>query len=113
VALNSIELLGKRFVHLQDRVRKLATERVEQRVAFALLELSQTFGEKTGTGNEITLKLSRQDLAELAGTNIYSISRIFRKWEEQGVVAAGRQRVVLCNLEHLHFLVEGDNKVPA
>ncbi|NOZ49070.1 MAG: Crp/Fnr family transcriptional regulator [Chloroflexi bacterium] len=110
IALKSIELLTKRFSHLQDRLQKLATERVEQRVAYALLDLSRMFGEKVGDGDEITVKLCRQDLAELAGTNIYSISRIFRKWEEDGIVVSHRQKVVLCNLEHLQLLVEGKSQ---
>jgi len=107
VALNSVELIAKRFARLQERVQKLATERVEQRVAHVLIDVSQFVGEKTEDSPEIEMALSHQDLAEMAGTNIYSVSRVLRKWENDNIVSIGRQRITLCNPEHLRILAEG------
>jgi CRP-like cAMP-binding protein len=107
VALNSVELIARRFARLQDRVQKLATERVEQRVAHALLDVSQFVGKTTDDSTSIDLALSHQDLAEMAGTNIYSISRVLRKWKNEDIVSIGRQRILLCNPDHLRLLVEG------
>jgi len=107
VALNSMGLIAKRFARLQDRAQKLATERVEQRVAHALLDVSQFVGKEIENGAMIDLALSHQDLAEMAGTNIYSVSRVLRKWENDDIVSIGRQRILLCNPAHLRLLVEG------
>ena len=107
VALNSVELIAKRFVRLQDRVQKLATERVEQRVAHALLDVSQFVGKEAEGGRMIDMALSHRDLAEMAGTNIYSVSRVLRKWEDEDIVSTGRQRILLCNPDYLRLLVEG------
>jgi len=107
VALNSVELIAKRFARLQDRVQKLATERVEQRVAHVLMDVSQFVGEKTENSQAIEMALSHQDLAEMAGTNIYSVSRVLRKWENDNIVSIGRQRIILCNPQHLRLLAEG------
>lgn len=107
VALNSMELSAKRFVRLQDRLRTLATERVEQRVAQALLDVSQFVGEEAKNGMMIDMALSHQDLAEMAGTNIFSISRVLRKWENKDIVSIGRQHLLLRNPDRLRVLVEG------
>lgn len=107
VALNSVELIARRFARLQDRVQKLATERVEQRVAHALLDVSQFMGKETENSELIDLAISQKDLAEMAGTNIYSISRILRKWENEEIVSIGRQRIILCNPDLLRILAEG------
>ncbi len=107
VALNSVELIAKRFARLQERVQKLATERVEQRVAHVLMDVSQFVGQKFENSPEIEMTLSHQDLAEMAGTNIYSVSRVLRKWENDNIVSIGRQRIILCNPEHLRMLAEG------
>ena len=107
MALNSVELIAKRFARLQDRVQKLATERVEQRIAYALLDVSQFVGQEIENGTMIDMELSHQDLAEMAGTNIYSISRVLHKWENDDIVTIGRQRILLCNPDHLRFLAKG------
>jgi hypothetical protein len=43
----------------------------------------------------------------MAGTNIYSASRVLRKWENDDIVSVGRQRILFCNPNHLRLLVEG------
>ena len=106
-ALNSLNMLTNRFVQQQHRLQQLATERVEQRVAHALLDLSQSLGERNEAQDFIDIRLSHQDLAELSGTNIYSISRIFRKWERAGVIESGRQRIHLFRPDYLRLLASG------
>jgi len=44
---------------------------------------------------EINFPLSRQDIAEMTGSTLYTVSRTLREWERQGLVVSGRQRVVL------------------
>jgi len=43
-------------------------------------------------------------LAEMSGTNIYSVSRIFRRWENDELILTGRRRVILCRPEQLESL---------
>lgn len=95
IALNTLHLLVGRYQELQDRYRELATERVERRVARALLRLARQTGRKVEGGVLIDFPLSREDLAELAGTTLYTASRILSGWERQGLVEAGRQRVLV------------------
>ncbi len=106
LALNGTGMIAQRFVKLQDRYRDIATRRVEQRIARALLRLVRQFGKKAERGVLIDMPLSRQDLAEMTGTNIYNVSRILSKWERAEWVSSQRQRIILCKAHELVVLAE-------
>jgi len=95
LAMNALHLPAERIQELQQRFRELATERVERRVARALLRLAGQTGRRVEGGVLVDLPLSRQDLAEMTGTTLYSVSRIFSTWEQQGLIEAGRERVLI------------------
>lgn len=95
VALNLLRLQARRIEELQERVQELISERVERRVARAVLRLARQAGRRTEEGILIDLPLSREDLANLTGTTLFTTSRILSRWERQGIVFAGRQRLVI------------------
>jgi CRP-like cAMP-binding protein len=95
LALNVMDHAASTILQLQDRVRELQTERLERRVAHLLLRLAHQAGKPAGTGVLIDLPLSRQDIAEMTGTNLYSVSRILSAWEKQGIIESGRERITL------------------
>jgi CRP-like cAMP-binding protein len=95
LALNALGHMAGRIQELQDRLREMATERVERRIANTLLRLARQTGKKTAEGVLIDLPLSRQDLAEMSGTTLYTVSRTLSRWEQQGIVEAGRERVLI------------------
>lgn len=95
LALNAIEMMAGHVQEFQDRFRELATQRVERRLARTLLRLASQAGKKTDEGILIDLALTRQDLAEMTGTTLYTVSRILSQWETQGLVRSGRERVVI------------------
>jgi CRP-like cAMP-binding protein len=95
LALNALRVLTHRLGELQDRYRELATERVEQRIARALVRLVRQAGRREAAGVLIDMALTRQDLAELTGTTLYTVSRILSGWQERGLVESGRTRVVI------------------
>jgi len=106
LALNSLEMVGERFAELQGRFRDLATRRVEQRVARALLRLVRQFGKKMPQGVLIDIPLSRQSLAEMTGTNLYQVSRMVSQWEKEGIVQSDRQKIIILKAHELVILGE-------
>jgi len=82
------------------------TERVERRVARALLRLVHDSGRRVDGGVEITFPISRQDVAEMTGTTLYTVSRLMSAWEDQGIVRSGRQRIVLTKPHALVAIAE-------
>jgi CRP-like cAMP-binding protein len=95
--------------HLNDsmtRARELATQRVPQRVAHVLLRLARQSGREVEGGVLVDHPLSRQELADMTGTTIFTVSRLLSKWEEGGIVEAGRERVMIRSLPRLEELAE-------
>lgn len=111
LALNGLNMVGRRFTQMQNRFQELATQRVEQRIARALLRLVRQFGRRTADGVLIDMPLSREDLAQMTGTNLYNVSRILSKWEAAGWIATGRKQVTLKKAHELVALAE-DLPVP-
>jgi CRP-like cAMP-binding protein len=101
LALNALRFLAGRLSEFQDRARELATERAEQRVAHALLRLAAQLGRPVPGGVLLDLPLTRQDIAELTGTTLFTASRILRRWEQQGLITSGRAQVILRDLPAL------------
>ena len=95
VGLNGLRLVAGRFQDLQDRYRELSTERVERRIARALLRLARQTGRRTEAGVLIDIPLRRQDLGEMTGTTLYTVSRTLSSWEQQGFIETGRERIVI------------------
>jgi CRP-like cAMP-binding protein len=106
LALNGMELLARRFVTLQARFQEVATQRVEQRIALTLLRLVRQFGRREAEGLLIDMPLSREDLAQMTGTNLYNVSRILSKWEQAAIVSLGRKRVVIKKAHELVIIGE-------
>lgn len=106
IAVNAMRIMGGRMQELQDRVRELQGERVEQRIARALARLVVQAGRRTAEGIEIDFALSRQDLAEMVGTTLHTVSRTLASWEQVGIVRGGRQRVTILDPHSLSSIAE-------
>lgn len=106
VTRNALALMAGRVRDLRQRYQELATERVEPRIAHTLLRLADEAGVPDARGGRrIALRLSRQDLAELAGTTMFTVSRTLKAWAELGLVDIGRQRVRVIDSAALAALV--------
>lgn len=71
-------------------------------MAHALLRLVKQNGITQRGGNILLdMPLSRQDLAEMTGTTLYSTSRILSAWEQKSVVEAGREKITILDLDAL------------
>ncbi|PKL76637.1 MAG: Crp/Fnr family transcriptional regulator [Candidatus Melainabacteria bacterium HGW-Melainabacteria-1] len=106
MAVNAFQIMVKRTHELQDRYRELATETVERRLAHALLRLMEQSGVRKGEQILLDMPLSRQDLAEMIGSTLYTVSRVLSSWESRGLVAAGREKISLVQPDTLSLIAE-------
>lgn len=104
---NTYRTVGNRLQDAHARVVEMSTEQVDQRVAHALLKLVNQSGKRTNEGLLIDFPISRQDIAEMTGTTLHTVSRLLTAWEEQGLVRSGRQKVTVVEPHHLLMLAEG------
>jgi CRP-like cAMP-binding protein len=106
LATNAMMTIGERLQDSHTRVIEMSTQQVEGRIARALLRLAHQAGRKVDTGVAIDFPISRQDIAEMTGTTLHTVSRILSGWETQGLVESGRQRVVITDPHRLFVLSE-------
>lgn len=96
VALRIINILGGRLREAQDRLRDLAGERVEQRLAFILQMLSGKLGS--------VLPFTRQEIADMAGTTVETVIRVMSNLRKQGIVRSVRGKIIIDDEEKLRLL---------
>jgi len=108
LAINAMQLMAGYVQEFQDRLRELATERVERRLARTLVRLASQTGKKTTEGILIDFQISRQDLAEMTGTTLYTVSRILSQWETNGLILSKRARVIVRNPHGLVRIAEDE-----
>jgi len=107
VAVNAVAVMGRRYHEMQLRLRELTTQGVEQRIAHTLLRLVHQAGRRTDRGIEIAFPLSRQDLAEMTGTTLHTVSRTLSAWEKEGVVSSKHRYIVICRPDMLEQIRDG------
>lgn len=96
LSLGLMQLMTGYIQEMQSRYRELATEKVERRIARALVRLTYQMGSRTADG-AIELNFTRRELAEMSGTTLFTASRVLAEWERRGLITAGRERVVIRN----------------
>lgn len=112
VAINLLHFAAGKLRAVHDRLRELTTERAERRLARTLSRLAAQIGRRVEAGVLLDAPLTRQTLAELSGTSLFTVSRTLKEWERQGLLQIGRERVVIVNAHALATLAD-DLPLPA
>lgn len=108
LAVNALQAVGDRLQEAHTRIRELSTEEVERRVANALLRLVRRAGRKEADGGVlIDFPLTRQDIAEMTGTTLHTVSRLLSAWEAQGIVRSARKKITVTDEPRLAALAQG------
>jgi CRP-like cAMP-binding protein len=106
VAINLLHFAAGKLRAVHSRLRELSTERAERRVARTISRLAAQIGRRTGDGVLLDAPLTRQTLAELSGTSLFTVSRTLKEWERQGLLLIGRERVVVVDTHALATLAD-------
>ncbi|MBY3129731.1 MULTISPECIES: Crp/Fnr family transcriptional regulator [Rhizobium] len=110
LAMTAMQTIGQRLEEAHTRIREMSTEEVEKRVAHAVLRLSKQAGRAVQEGIRIDFPISRQDIAEMTGTTLHTVSRILSAWESKGIVEGGRQKLTLTDPPRLLRLADGERQ---
>jgi CRP/FNR family transcriptional regulator, nitrogen oxide reductase regulator len=61
---------------------------------------------RVASGIGFDFAISRQDVAEMSGTTLHTVSRTLSAWEEQGLVEGGRQKITIREPDALLAIAE-------
>lgn len=102
-----IQQVAPRLRRAHDMMTRLSSSRVEEWVAVVLLLLADSYGEQTEFGVKIAVPLTRQDIAEMAGTTVETAIRILSGWQKEGIVQTDRRHITVLMGEALQKAIHG------
>jgi CRP/FNR family transcriptional regulator, nitrogen oxide reductase regulator len=106
IALNMVRIIGARLREVQERLREVAFQRVERRIAHALLRLAAHTGQPAEEPTTIAFPLTRRNVADMCGATLHTASRVLTAWEKAGLIATRRQRVTIRDLAGIQQVAE-------
>lgn len=107
LALNMLAILARRLKRFAHMVENLSLREVPGRLAAHLLYLSRM---KEGA-TELTLDISKTQLASLLGTIPETLSRILTRMKKRGLIRIEGPRIQLLDLEGLEALAEAGERL--
>ncbi|OOG22960.1 transcriptional regulator FNR [Thioalkalivibrio denitrificans] len=80
----------------------LAKKSSDARLAAFLLSLSSRFGKRGFSRQEFNLTMSRNDISNYLGLAVETVSRLFTRFQENGLLAVDRKLVKILDMDRLH-----------
>jgi CRP-like cAMP-binding protein len=101
---NVMHMQAQRLQVLEECFCDLATEQVGPRLARMILRLLEQNG---GPARKTPIDLSCEELAQMTGTTLFTVSRLLCKWAELGIIQPERKMVLVEDLRGLTEIAEG------
>jgi len=103
-------LLTRSLHIIVTRIHTVSGGRVPERVAGVLLELAERHGKNDSGGITLEPRVTREDLASMVGTTVFTASRQLAGWEEAGIIESHRGRIRVLQVERLRELANAMEK---
>jgi CRP/FNR family cyclic AMP-dependent transcriptional regulator len=111
-ALDVIRYLGKRLREAQENAKVLALNPADKRLASLLVNLAARAGVREPGGIRLTVRLTRQDLANMVGVTVETAIRVMSRFARQRLVAGTAKSLIILNLSKLKQLAEAASQPP-
>lgn len=107
ISIKILEIMGERLAKIENLVQSLATNDIDTRIAYLLLDLSKRYGEEDLKHNiSINLPISRENMANYIGVTRETISRKLKRFEEEGLIKiVGTKKIIIINKARLNEYV--------
>jgi CRP-like cAMP-binding protein len=101
---NTALILSRQLIDMEDRFREISTESVSSRLSHQIVRLMNQAGcQRNGA---VEIRISREELAQLIGSAMGTVSRLLSEWDKKGIVRARREAVAVQNLQALEHLCD-------
>jgi len=77
-----LQILCSRLRESWERIQLLNLNNASQRMKMLFFTLSDEYGKKTAEGVTLNIKLTHQDLADMAGMTRETVTRVIDKWQK-------------------------------
>ena len=103
-AMEVIRYLGSRLNEAQEKAKILALDSADQRLASLLVSLAERSGVADPNGVRLSVRLTRQDMANMVGVTTETAIRIIARFKKNQLVSGTASRLVIRNLSKLKQL---------
>jgi CRP-like cAMP-binding protein len=107
IAIATLQFVSGKLIDARTTIEELSAYPVEQRLAAALLRLADRVGTQREGDVLIELPLSRQDLADMIGSKVETVSRAMSKFRRAGWIDSGRRWIAVVDRDALAEVAEG------
>jgi CRP/FNR family transcriptional regulator len=96
-----LRMMSREIKHNQELMLLLGKKNAEERLATYLLSLSRRFAMRNYSPTQFNLSMSRGDIGNYLGIAEETVSRVFTRFQEEGMINIERRHIVLNDLQRL------------
>ena len=100
-AIHVINYLAERLREAQEQAKAMVFHKAERRLASILFALAQKAGIPEQEGIRLQSRLTRRDLADMAGLTVETATRIMGRFKADQILFGTAKRIVIRNIERL------------
>jgi CRP/FNR family transcriptional regulator len=101
--VNSV--LAREIVRDHGVMMLLGSMRAEQRLAIFLLNLSKRFTARGYSASDFNLRMTREEIGSYLGLKLETVSRLFSRFQEDGLIEVQQKHVRIVNIPSLELMV--------
>lgn len=102
IGIKVLETVGERLSKVENLVQNLATNDVDSRMAYLIIELMEKYGKNVDGNISVKLPISREDMANYIGVTRETISRKLKKLEDENLIKIiGTKTIIIIDEEGL------------
>lgn len=102
-------LLSKEIGEDSEMLTLLGKKSAEERLATFLLSFSERFKARGFSPSDFFLSMSRHEIGNYLGLAVETVSRLFTRFQEEGLLQVERKHVQLLNIPKLQEMVYGSS----
>ena len=101
-----MHIVGKEITADQQMLMLLGKRNAEERLASFLLSLSSRYKKRGLSPDQFYLPMSRQDIGNYLGLAIETISRLFARLQDEGILTVDKKLITICKQDTLAAMVD-------
>jgi len=101
-----LRIMSREILEDQNMMIWLGKKSAEERLALLLLRISERLRERKYSPREFNLSMSRTDIANYLGLAVETVSRLFTRFQDEGLLTVDRKHVVINDLERLRAVAK-------
>ena len=101
-----LRLMSKEIVSEEDLLMQLGKKTADERLASMLLCFSSQFQERGLSATEFNLSMSRNDIGNYLGLAVETVSRIFTRFHEKGLINVEGKYIQINDIQALEDIID-------